>query len=179
MLTIFGKKKLAEEKLTNVFVNSILDVVETGFEDVAGLINEAPEFPTSPQIKPTDSGHFALIVIAANLKMIPYHFDMVQSKQLIEQVTEKFAVAFNMPKNNFAKMVSDTKSFMSRVNHPSKNVLYSMSKAMFFKYELTEYQDEYFRNMKAPNPLFLKRLDDVMQNFLWDWDTFLEKHKIT
>lgn len=179
MLTIFGKKKLTQQKLANVFVNSILDVVETGFKDVAGLINEAPEFPTSPKIQETSSGNFALIVIAGNLKQIPYHFDMVESKELIDLVVEKFAKAFDMPKNTFAKHISDMKSFMSRVNHPSKNVLYSMSKALFFKYKLTDYQDEYFKNMKAPNPLFLKRMDDVMENFLWDWDTFLEKHKIT
>lgn len=179
MLTLFGKKKLTEDKLANIFVNSILDVIENGFADVAGLVNEAPEFSSSPNLQPKDSGHFALIVIAANMKQIPYHFDMVQSKDLIELATDKFAVAFNMPKNNFAKLVSDMKSFMSRVNHPSKNTLYSMSKALVFKYDLIPHQEEYFKNMKTPNPLFLKRMDEVMENFLWDWDTFLEKHKLT
>ena len=39
-------------------------------------------------------------------------------------------------------------------------MIYGMSKAVFHKYGLNEYQDEYFRRMQAPNPLFLKRMDD-------------------
>ena len=67
---------------------------------------------------------------------------------------------------------------MNRVNHPSKNMLYAMSKAMFYKYELNDHQVEYFRNLNTPNPIFLKNLDDVMSNFLWDWDAFEEKYKV-
>jgi hypothetical protein len=31
--------------------------------------------------------------------------------------------------------------------------------------------------MHTPNPLFLKRMDEMMSNFLWDWDQFFKKHK--
>jgi hypothetical protein len=67
---------------------------------------------------------------------------------------------------------------MTRVNHPSKNMVYAMSKAVFFKYELSEYQDEYFKRMQAPNPMLLKRLDMVMECYLWNWDSFFKKFKI-
>jgi hypothetical protein len=33
--------------------------------------------------------------------------------------------------------------------------------------------------MQAPNPLFLKRLDEVMANFIWDWDVFFKKYKLS
>jgi hypothetical protein len=67
---------------------------------------------------------------------------------------------------------------MAHVNFPSKNILYSMSKAVFFKYELNQYQDEYFRSMNTPNPIFLKSLDEVMRNFIWDWEAFCDKYKV-
>jgi hypothetical protein len=68
---------------------------------------------------------------------------------------------------------------MWRINHPSHNVLYGMSKTVFYKYELAQFQDEYFREMRAPNPILLKRLDDIMRNYVWDWDAYLSKIKLT
>ena len=67
---------------------------------------------------------------------------------------------------------------MARVNHPSKNPVYAMSKAMFFKYKLNGHQEEYFRELNTPNPIFLKNMDEWMKNFLWDWTTFTEKYRI-
>jgi hypothetical protein len=84
-----------------------------------------------------------------------------------------------MNEADFEKLVRDYQSFITRVNHPSKNMIYGMSKAMFHKYGLNEFQDEYFKRMQAPNPLFLKRLDEVMGNFIWDWDVFFKKYKLS
>jgi hypothetical protein len=67
---------------------------------------------------------------------------------------------------------------MNRVNAPSKNTLYAMSKAVFYKYNLMDFQDEYFRGMKTHNPIFCKNLDEIMRNFLWDWEAFNEKYKV-
>jgi len=53
-----------------------------------------------------------------------------------------------------------------------------MSKAIFYKYKLNEFQDEYFKRMQAPNPLFLKRMDEIMVNFIWNWDAFSKKFKL-
>ena len=53
-----------------------------------------------------------------------------------------------------------------------------MSKAIFHKYALNDFQEEYFRNMQAPNPLFLKRMDEVISNFIWNWEAVEKKYKI-
>ena len=53
-----------------------------------------------------------------------------------------------------------------------------MSKAVFHKYNLNEFQDEYFKRLQNPNPLFLKRMDEVMKFYIWNWDAFLKKYKI-
>ena len=53
-----------------------------------------------------------------------------------------------------------------------------MSKAIFFKYELNDYQQDYFRKMKTPNPIFLKRLDEIVANFIWNWNDLKDKYKI-
>ena len=55
---------------------------------------------------------------------------------------------------------------------------YAISKGICGKYRLNDFQDEYFKNMKSPNPMLLKRLDEAMDNFIWNWDTFKQKYQI-
>ena len=57
-------------------------------------------------------------------------------------------------------------------------MIYAMSKGIFDKYALYDYQDEYFKRMQVPNPLFLKRMDEIVENFIWDWSAFLKKYRL-
>lgn len=178
MLTIFGRKKLTTERAAHVFSHNIIETVESGFADVAGFINDSPEFVTSPNIQPDDYGKFLMIVIAGNFSYITQYFSEGQDKEIIEACVQKLAPAFGMTPIEFSTKVKEYKECMSRANHPSKNIIYAMSKGVFVKYELADYQEEYFRLMKTPNPIFLKNLDDLMKNFLLDWEAFNEKYKI-
>ncbi len=178
MLTIFGKKKLNAERTAHIFSHTIIETVEQGFPDLAGFINDSPEFVTSPCILDEDHGKFLMIVVAGNYSYISQQFHNGQDVEIIEQCNEKLAPVFGMTPTAFADKVSEYKSFMSKVNAPSKNTIYAMSKAVFFKYNLCNHQDDYFKQMKTPNPIFIKSLDDLMKNFVWDWDAFNEKYKV-
>ncbi len=178
MLTLFGKKKVTEDKIANAYVNAILNTIAEGFTDVAELINTDPEFVSAPHVDPKDHQAFLLIVIAGNLKFIPQYFESGQDKRIEEHAIAGFSHALGIDKDRFREIMNDYRSFLSRVNHPSKKTLYAMSKAVFYKYELNPYQKPYFKSLNTPNPIFLKRLDDIMENFLWSWDGFLEKYKV-
>jgi len=58
-------------------------------------------------------------------------------------------------------------------------VHYAMSKGVFFKYGLNDYQTEYFKNMNTPNPIFLKRLDEIIGQFIFNWPDIQENYRIT
>ena len=173
------KKKLTDEKVANIFVNAILEVTERGFEEVAGLINEDPAFISPPQLDKHDNGKFTLVVIVGNLRYLDDYFEADQVDAVKQLVIEKFANVFGISSTELKSIFKEYDSFMNRVNHPSKNTLYAMSKAIFHKYQLNDFQDEYFRKMQCPNPLFLKRLDEVVVNFIWDWQAFFKKYKVT
>lgn len=173
------KKKLTDEKVANIFVNAILEVTEKGFEEVAGLINEDPAFVLPPQINPLNNGQFTLIVFTGNLHFLDEHFESDQVERVKSLVFSKFANVFGISSTELQTMVKECDTFMSRVNHPSKNTLYAMSKAIFHKYKLNDFQDEYFKKMQCPNPLFLKRMDEVVANFIWDWNAFFKKYRLT
>ncbi len=178
MLGTLIKRRLSDNQVANVFVNALLEVVDNGFKEVAALINEDQVFVASPNIQPNQDGEFALIVFVGNLSFLESTFEAEQAYRVEKLIFEKLGKLYGMSETNFSNLVREYQSFISRVNHPSKNMIYGMSKAIFHKYKLNDFQDEYFRRMQAPNPLFLKRMDEVMQNFIWNWDAFFKKYKI-
>ena len=178
MLGAILKKKLSDNQVANIFINAIFDSVDNGFTEVALLINEDVAFVKSPNIDPKANNEFAMIVIVGNLSYLESTFDPEQASKVEEIVFEKLATIYEMSVLDFKKLIREYQHTIARLNHPSKNMLYGMSKAIFCKYKLNEFQDDYFKRMQAPNPLFLKRMDDVMQNFIWNWDAFFKKYKI-
>lgn len=177
MLGTILKKKLSDNQLANVFVNALLESIDNGFKEVADLINDDPAFVVSPNIQVEQDSEFAMIVFVGNVSFLESTFEAEQAHRVEKLIFEKLGKIYGITENQFAQLVRDYQSFIMRVNHPSKNVLYGMSKAIFHKYKLNDFQDEYFRRMQAPNPLFLKRMDEVMNSFIWDWDVFFKKYR--
>ncbi|MCG8577324.1 MAG: hypothetical protein MI810_20740 [Flavobacteriales bacterium] len=172
------RKKFDANQLANVFVNSLLEAIDNGFDDVSELINEDAAFTQNPQIDKQYEDNFLLIVVVGNLRFLNDHFEAADATNIRSLIIQKLSAVYNMNHLEFEKIVSEYDSFLSRVNHPSKNTLYAMSKAVFHKLNLNDYQESYFKNMRTPNPLFLKRMDDLMTNFLWDWEVFFKKYKM-
>ncbi|MFT6997069.1 MAG: hypothetical protein ACJAQ4_000814 [Cryomorphaceae bacterium] len=178
MITLFGKKKLTEESVANIFVNGVQLLIDEGFEDVVGLINDSPEFLTPPNLAKEDSGAFTVIVLAGNLQVIPRHFEAGQDRRITQYILEKFADLYETDKMNLAKVVSETRKLMMRKNHPSKSITNAMARTVFSRYELNQYQEAYFKSLDSPNPILVQRLKEAMENFLWNWDSLLLKYKV-
>jgi AraC-like DNA-binding protein len=178
MLTLFGKKKITEEKVANILVNSLITTVEESFPEVAAFINQSPEFAESPHIDGNDYGRFLMVVICGNFNTIPEHFQDGHDREIIRLSIDKFAAVFGLSSSEFARKVKDYKEFMCKVNYPSKNNLYAMSKTVFHKYHLNDFQHEHYKSLNHPNPIFMKNLDEVMKNYLRDWKMFTERYKV-
>ena len=176
MLRTIFKKKVNEDKLANVLINSLLQAMEVGFPDISELINQDKDFVIKPNIAPTDYDRFLLILFVGNIKIMEKRLDGDQADRLKQLLIEKFSAIYDLKINETKKHIKDYTTFMSRINYPSKNVLYAMSKSVFFKYNLASYQEECFRDLNTPNPQFLKRLNNLVENFIWDWDHFLSKY---
>lgn len=179
MFTIFRKKKITEDQLANFFVSSLLNLVDKGFPDVAAMINADPEFSAPPCLAAADSDKFLLIVASGNIQLLSKHFERMQDVRLAESINRKLANALGVEPQKLKELLNKYQSWMTRINHPSKNIHYAMSKAVFYKYDLNQFQSEYFRNMNTPNPIFLKRLDEVIAQFIWNWENYKEEYRIT
>lgn len=178
MLGTLLKKKISDNQLANIFINTIFNSVEQGFGEVSQFMNEDQAFVTKPSIDTDNDGEFAFIILVGNITYLDEAFEPEQSVRIEKIIIEKLATIYQMTVLEFEELLSSYKSYIQRVNHPSKNMLYGMSKAVFYKYKLNDYQDEYFKRMQVPNPLFLKRMDEIMSSFIWDWNMFFKKYRI-
>lgn len=179
MFGIFFKKKITEEKLIEYFVFSTVKMVDDAFPDVVDIICSDPEFKFKPSIAVENVDPFLWIVITGNLRFIPRYFNDYQDIRLLDDANRKFARMLDVPIDLFKAEVNKYDRLFSRLNHPSKNTVYAMSKAVFHKYNLGQFQDEYFKKMDAPNPVFLKRLNEVMEDFIFEWEQVIDDYKIT
>lgn len=172
------KKKLTSDQFANIFINAIFESTENGFECIADLINNDPAFVTPPQISAENYDQFQLIILSANFQLLDKFFEPQDVEEVKGAIVQKLSSIFNTDPTKVKDLLKHYHQFIQRVNHPSKNTLYGISKAIFFKYNLSEHQDEYFKRMQTPNPLFLKRMDTLIENFLWDWEIFMKRYKI-
>ena len=178
LLSWLSRKKLTDEQVANIFVNTSFDTVEQGWPQVAAFLNAAPEFDTPPQLDPEDYGKFLMIVVSANLGLIPKHFDPGVDRAIIQRCCAKFGFALGLPPDTFARKVKEFRAFMKEVNRPSKNTLTAMTRAVCYKYDVISHQEPYFRDMNVPNPILQKNLREVMEHFLWDWEEFVDQYKV-
>ncbi len=176
MFTLFKKKKIKEDVAANIFINSILNTIDSGFPEIVGILNDAPEFVKSPQLSVANDDKFTLIVFAVNLNLIDDYFDPIEGESLKTTVLEKLSEVFDVSQEDFSAAIGQYQSYLSKVNFPSKNKVYAISKAIFGKYNLYDFQDEYFKNMRSPNPMLLKRMDEATENFVFNWEAFHDKY---
>jgi hypothetical protein len=176
--TLFGRKRITEEKLANVFVNSVLEMCSDGFPLVAAELNEAPEFEECPGLSEEDDARFLLIVLTANLMEMHRALGPGTDKRMHALSISKFAQATGQGCTDVEQAVRALSDRMSRLNAPSKNSVYAMGKAVFLEYDLYRFQDEYFRGTRSPNPIVLKRLNALFGYFLFSWTEVLEQYRI-
>ena len=178
MFSIFKKKKITEDQAAQLFVNSIVRLVDEGFDDVVAIIKNDPEFVQTPRIDENAIDKFLLIVVCGNFKLLGKHFENNRDVVIADKIIRKLSRVLGIEPQALKETIAKYQSWMDQINHPSKNVVYAMSKAVFFKYELNQFQSEYFRNMNTPNPIFLKRLDEIVIQFMFNWSDITETYRI-
>ena len=178
LLSWLSKRKLTDEQVANIFVNTSFETVELGWPEVASLLNMMPEFEKAPELDSEDYGKFLMIVVAANLSHVPKHFANGVDRAIINRCISKFSRALGVPKDKFAKKVKEFRNFMKEINRPSKNTTTAVTRAVIYKYDLIDCQDAYFRDMNVPNPIIQKALRDLMVSFIWDWDEISDNYTV-
>lgn len=172
------KKKVEEEKVAELFVNIVFNSVDASFADVADLLNNDVNLLSPAQVNPENQDEFLLIVLAGNYQLLDNYFFEGQEDRIRELTIEKLAAIYGVDQVAMRNAINNTIAYFRKINYPSKNIHYAMSKAVFFKYGLNDFQKDYFKNINAPDPILLKNIDEIVEQFIIKWDTFTEKYRI-
>ena len=176
--TLFVKKRITHQKLAKKFVHITLNAIDNTYTDFLDAIYNDSELISRPKLNYEDPNVLMNIIIAGNIKFFERILSSHEEKAITNAIIEQMSDVFEMDFRDMKDQLEKYSSFISRVNHPSKNILYGVSKAVFFKFKLGNYQEEYFAQLNTPNPVFLKKIDTLVENYLWDWETVFEKNKI-
>ena len=177
--TLFVKKKVSQKQLAYNFVHHTLNCIDTTYNDFLDAIYNDSELESYPELDYNNPSELTFIIIAGNIKYFERILSAHEEKMIFNSIVQEMADIFEMEFHEMEEKLDKYGSFISRVNHPSKNILYGMSKAVFFKFKLGQYQDEYFAQLNTPNPIFLKKIDTLIENYIWNWKGVFEKTKIT
>tara|TARA_B110000977_G_scaffold46043_2_gene62565 strand:+ start:169 stop:714 length:546 start_codon:yes stop_codon:yes gene_type:complete len=175
---LFVKKRITHKLLAKQFVHKTLRAVDETFEDFLDAIYNDTELEAYPKLNYKDPSVLMHIIVAGNMKFFERILSSHEENAICNSIIKEMSVIFEMDFNEMQEKLESYSSFISRVNHPSKNILYGMSKSVFFKFKLGKYQDDYFAQLNTPNPIFLKKIDLLIENYVWDWKTVFEKSKI-
>lgn len=175
----FGKKKIKAAELVPVYVTSILEVAQSGFPEIAGYINDEPEFIRSPNISDAENEWFLYIVLAGNIIQLDQHFSKNQAEEFARLIAADFVQKFGKDPEITDQILYEYETFLRKLFAQTKNLVKAMSLAIFHKYDLNKYQTEHFQKLNAPNPIVMKELNEMTDYFLWNWEGYLQKFKVT
>ena len=177
--SLFVKKKLSHKQIAFKFVHHTLQIIDETYGDFLDAIFYDPELTEHPKLDYKDPTKLSFIIIAGNMRYFEHILPAYEENNLCQAIIEEMASVYEVSFHEMQAKLEKYSSFISRVNHPSKNILYGMSKAVFFKFKLGQFQEDYFAQLNTPNPIFLKRIDNLIENYIWDWKSFFDKTKIT
>ena len=111
MFTLFKKKKVKEDVAANIFINSIFNTIDSGFPEIVGILNDAPEFVSSPQLSVANDDHFVLLVFATNLDIIENNFESYEADNLKIAIIEKLSEIFDTSSDDLTKVILSYQNF--------------------------------------------------------------------
>lgn len=178
MLGLFGKKKIKAEEIIPIYVQAIYDVINKGFDEIAGYINEEKEFEKSPNLSTQEHEWFLFIIYAGNMINIENFFNKEETAQLRRLISKELINFLGKDPDVADTMLYDYDAFLRSLYEQTKNLNKSMSMALFHKYDLNKYQKEHFQKLNTPSPIVMKELNEMVDFFLWNWEDYLSKYKL-
>lgn len=181
VFSLFGKKRLKEEHVAKVFVNTINDLALESFPILCDYLNEVPELKCSPKIKQDQIEWFLYIVFSANLYHMNGHFDTDQHNRMRILIIDEF-IASLVDRNHdqVLEQINNYEDYIAALDRVERDGLGKIiALAIFQKYGLNECQIDHFQKMNTPNPIIIKAIAEITDNFIWNWNDILENYRLT
>ena len=180
IFSLLGKKRLKEQHVARVFVNTVNELAETAFPSVAEFLNEAPELETCPNIKKDQIEWFLYTVFSANLFNLKFYFEAEQLNRMRILVIDEFITTIqDRDQDIVLEHINIYEDYLKGLDRQFGDLNKAMAVAIFNKYNLSKCQVDHFQKINSPNPIIVKSIEEITNNFIWNWNDFFEKYRMT
>lgn len=180
VFSLFGKKRLKEEHVSQVFVSTINGLAIDSFPLLCEYLNSVPELKCSPNIKDEQMEWFLYIVFSANLYNLSSSFQGDQLNRMRILIIDEFIESLTGQRHDdVLEQINLYEDYIAALDRVERDELGKIiASAIFQKYGLNEYQIDHFQKMNKPNPTIIKAMSEITDNFIWNWNDLLENYKL-
>lgn len=182
MLKFFGiskKDKISVEDTANIFSIALNKVVNDGFPEIQSFLNKNNNLDKSPNISDEDIKWFRLIIFAGNLHLLTTKFEENESLELRNQIVDNLLPYLDDDKDVSMDLFLNYETYFNDILIKQIDPIETMAVAVFDKYNINDCQSELLKRKNEPNPVLFNELKKYLSHFLWNWEEFLEKCKVT
>ena len=182
MLKFFGiskKDKISVEDTANIFSVALNKVVNNGFPEIQSFLNKNNNLDKSPNISDEDIKWFRLIIFAGNLHLLTTKFEENESLELRNQIVDNLLPYLDDDKDVAMDLFLNYETYFNDILVKQIDPIETMAVAVFDKYNINDCQSELLKRKNEPNPVLFNELKKYLSHFLWNWEEFLEKCKVT
>ena len=173
------KKKISASKTAHLLVETLDEVIVNGFVEIQDFLNNNNNLERNPNLTNKEIKWFRLIVFVGNLKMIPDFFEQKYAEDLHNHLLDRMADKMEGENEISIEQLGDYSTYLDELLRKSNNCIEAMATAVFDKYNINDFQVNLFRRKNETNPILFQELKNLMSHFIWNWEDYLSKHKIT
>ena len=180
-MKLFGfskKEKISVDKLAKLYANTLFEVVDQGFSEIIGFVNDNRKFEESPDLQKEDVKWFLMVIFAANNHRLTEFFSDHVVDKMHEACSHEIISILGEEEGAIRDMIVDYEVFFAEQLSKASKLEKAMARSIFIKYNLNDYQGKLLKNQNEPNPVFLQELTNLLSHFVWNWDDYLSKYKV-
>jgi len=182
MLKFFGiskKDKISVKDTSSLFSVALNKVVNDGFPEIQTFLNQNNNLEKSPNITNEEIKWFRLIIFSGNLHLLSTKFEDNEALELRNQIVDQLIPFIDDDSEIAMDLFLNYETYFNDILIRQINPIETMTIAVFDKYNINDCQSDLLKRKNEPNPVLFNELRKYLSHFIWDWDEFLEKCKIT
>lgn len=182
MLKFFGiskKDKISVEDTANIFFVALNKVINDGYIEIQHYLNNNNNLDKTPNVSDDDIKWFRLIVFAGNLHVLSTKFEESESLKLRNYIIDELLPYLDKDKEISMDVFLQYERYYQDILIKQIDPIETMAVAVFDKYNINDCQSDLLKRKNEPNPILFNELKKLLSHFIWNWDEFLEKCKVT
>ena len=174
------KEKLTPATAASIYVALLQNVILEGFIEIMDFINNNNNLESNPNLDDTDIDWFSNVIFLGNIKNLDLYFEENEVSTLRALIIDEIYKDLECNAQHLSvERFLDYESYFKELLVKHELPINAMAHAIFEKYNINDCQGDLFKKKNIPNPVFINELKNLLNHFIWNWEEYLEKNKLS